>query len=446
MFGNLTEKLSNIFSGLRNRGHLSEADVSASLREIRVALLEADVALPVVREFINTVKEEAVGEKVLKSLKPGQVVVKIVHEALINLLKQNDAPLSLSNIPTVILLAGLQGSGKTTSAGKLAYYLQKQKAKKVLLASIDVYRPAAIKQLQVLATEVGATFLETSSQNPLDIAKEAHAKAKKEGFDVLILDTAGRLQIDDTLMDELKNVHATVKPHETLFVADAMLGQEAYSVAKSFHEAVPLTGVVLTRVDGDARGGAALSVKHVTGCPVKFMGVGEKPSALEEFDAERVANRILDMGDVVALVEKTREMVSEEEAEDLAKKFQKGRITLDDMANQLEKMGKMGGISSFLNFIPGMKKMSSMLSNSAVDDKMVKRQVGIIRSMTPHEKRDPDIIKGSRRKRIAAGAGVQISDVNRLLKQFKQMQTMLKKVKSMGMGGMLKGGLSGLFK
>lgn len=440
MFQNLSDRLSGVFKRLTSKGLLSEADVDEAMREVRIALLEADVALPVAKEFIAKVKEKAIGQEVVRSVSPGQMVVKIVSDQLVELLGQGDAELNISvTPPAVILMAGLQGSGKTTSTAKLALRLREKQKKKVLVASLDVQRPAAQQQLEVLAGQVGVTSLPIiAGQKPEAIAERALKMAKLEGFDVLLLDTAGRLHVDAELMDELKRVHDLTRPHEVLLVADAMTGQDAVTIARQFKEQVPLTGIVLTRVDGDARGGAALSMAQVTGCPVKFMGVGEKVTEFEPFHAERIASRILDMGDVVSLVERAVENIDKAEAEAMAKKLQKGEFDLDDLASQLRQMKKMGGISSMLGMLPGMGQLKQKLGDMPVDDKALLRQEAILSSMTAKERRSPDLLNASRKKRVAAGSGTSVQDVNRLLKQHKQMQTMMKQLKKMGPKGMMR--------
>jgi len=433
MFESLTQRLGGVFDRLRKRGALTEADVAEATREIRVALLEADVALPVVKEFVARVKERAVGQEVVKSVTPGQMVVKIVHDQLVELLGGESAELRLGGPPGVILMCGLQGSGKTTTTGKLAKRLKDRERKRVLVASLDVQRPAAQHQLEVIANQVEVASLPIiEGQKPLDITRRALDTAKRQGYDVVILDTAGRLHIDETLMEELKAVHGVARPHETLLVADALTGQDAVNVARHFSEGVGISGIVLTRMDGDGRGGAALSMRHVTGQPIKFVGTGEKPSALEAFHPERMAGRILDMGDVVSLVEQAQEMVDEAEAEKLAKRMQKGRFDLADMQSQLRQVTKMGGMSGILGMLPGVGKMKKQLADTKVDDKSVARQCAIIDSMTPYERRNPQAIHASRKKRIARGSGTTVQDINRLLKQHRQMQDMMKKMKKAG--------------
>lgn len=456
MFDNLSSRLGNVFDRLKRRGSLSEKDVEEALRDIRVALLEADVALPVVKDFIASIKERAVGHEVLKSITPGQMVVKIVNDRLVELLGGEAVELNLAGAPPqVLLMVGLQGSGKTTTSAKIAHRLKTKERKKVLLASLDVQRPAAQQQLQVLADQTGVGGLPiVLGQQPVDIAVRAKETAEKEGIDVVILDTAGRLHVDDSLMVELESVRDKVRPHETLLVADSLTGQDAVHLAKSFHERIGITGIVLTRMDGDARGGAALSMRAVTGQPIKLVGMGEKIDELEAFHPERVASRILGMGDVVSLVEKVAETVDQDEAEKLAARMQKGQFTLDDLATQLRQMSKMGGMNSILSMLPGIGKIQKQMAEAKVDDKMIGRQLAILSSMTPKERQNPQILHASRKKRIAAGSGTQVQDVNKLMKQYQQMQTMMKRMKKaggmknlmanmpgMGGGGMPPGGL-----
>jgi signal recognition particle subunit SRP54 len=440
MFDSLTNRLGGIFDGLMKRGVLKEEHVNEALRMVRVALLEADVALPVAKEFVEKVKAEALGEKVLRAVKPGQQVIKIVHDALIETLGHENSDINLNvPAPAVILMAGLQGSGKTTSAGKLAKFMQEKMRKKVLLASLDVYRPAAQEQLEILAKQVDAGSLPiVAGEKPLAITERALKAAKLEGYDVLILDSAGRLSVDDALMDELAGVRDMAKPVETLLVADSLTGQDAVNTAKNFNERIGITGIILTRVDGDARGGAALSMRAVTGKPIKFLGVGEQMDALQAFDAKRIAGRILDMGDVVSLVEKAAETIEMDEAMKIAEKLKKGKFDLDDFLSQLRQMKKMGGLSGLMGFMPGMGKLKGMMENANVDDNVLKRQEAIILSMTPKEREKPDVLNASRRRRIAAGCGLTVQDVNRLLKQFQDMQTMMKRMQKMGNKGMMR--------
>jgi len=447
MFDSLQERLSGVFDKLTRRGALSEADVNAALREVRVALLEADVALPVVKDFVDGVREKAVGQEVLRSVTPGQMVVKIVHDHLVETLGSESVGIDLRATPPVgIMLVGLQGSGKTTSCAKIAKRLQEREKKKVLMASLDVRRPAAQEQLKVLGEQaLVATLPIVPGEPPVAIAKRAMQTGALEGYDVVMLDTAGRLAIDEELMAEVAAVRDAARPHESLLVADAMTGQDAVNVATAFKERVDLTGIVLTRVDGDARGGAALSMRAVTGCPIKLIGVGEKLDALEGFHPDRVASRILGMGDVVSLVEKAAETIEAEEAEKLAKKLQKGTFDLDDFAKQLQQMQKMGGLSSMMNLLPGMNSAQmQQIKNAKLDDGMVKRQLAVLSSMTPKERQKPEIIKASRKQRIAAGSGTTVQEVNKLLKQHKDATRVMKRVKKMGKKGMMRGGLGGL--
>ena len=442
MFESLSSKLGSVLDALKKRGALTEADVSAAMRDVRVALLEADVALPVVKDFIDAVKEKAVGEDVLRSVTPGQMVVKIVHDHLVEMLGSEPAPLNIEgNPPTSILMVGLQGSGKTTSSAKIALRLTKREKKKVLLASLDVYRPAAQQQLAVLGEQTSvATLPIVFGEQPVAIAKRAMKVGRTEGYDVVILDTAGRLHIDEELMAEVQKVRDVCNPQETLLVTDAMTGQDAVNVAKEFHDKVGISGIVLTRADGDARGGAALSMRAVSGAPVKLLGVGEKLDELEVFDAQRLAGRILGMGDVVGLVEKAAEVVNQEDAEKMAAKMLKGQFTLEDMATQLSQLKKMGSIKGLMGMIPGMGKMQKQVDAANIDDKMIARQEAIILSMTLKERRNSKLLNGSRRRRIAAGSGTTVQDVNRLLKQHQMMAKMMKKAGKMGLKGMMSGG------
>jgi signal recognition particle subunit SRP54 len=433
MFDSLQSRLGGVFDRLRGRGALSEADVDEAMREVRAALIDADVALPVIKDFVDSVRNKAIGESVIRSVTPGQQVVKIVHDALVDTLGHNNAALNLGSPPAPILMVGLQGSGKTTTSAKLALMLQTKEKKRVLMASLDVHRPAAMEQLKILGEQAGvATLPILANQMPLDIAKRAMASAKVGGYDVLILDTAGRQHIDEALMSEVALIRDAVKPHETLLVADSLTGQDAVNIAKSFNERVALSGIILTRADGDARGGAALSMRAVTGAPIKFLGLGEKLDALEAFHPARVAARILDMGDVVSLVEKAAESFDKAEAEKLAKKMKKGEFDMNDLAEQLRQMKKLGGMQGVLSMLPGVGKIKDQLATAGLDDGMLKRQEAIILSMTKVERAKPDVINGSRRKRIASGAGVEVQDVNKLLKMHRQMSDMMKK---MGKGG-----------
>ena len=441
MFENLSTRLQATLKSLRGEGRLTEANISDALREVRMALLEADVALPVVKAFIDDVRAQAIGQEVLVSLVPGQVVVKVVHDALVRLMGDANDRLNLAvRPPAVILVAGLQGAGKTTSVAKLARYLREREKKSVAVVSADVYRPAAIEQLKKLAGDVGAEFISsTPDQKPVDIARAAVEAARKLSVDVLIVDTAGRLHIDADMMQEIVALHAAIDPVETLFVVDSMTGQDAVNTAKVFNDALPLTGVVLTKTDGDARGGAALSVRFVTGKPIKFLGIGEKTDALEPFHPDRLASRILGMGDVLSLVEQAHRTVDQEQAKKLAHKITKGKgFDLGDFRDQLQQMEKMGGVASLMDKLPGMGKLPDA-AQAQMAEKQTRRLVAIINSMTPQERRFPDIIRGSRKRRIAAGSGTQVQDVNRLLKQFGEMQKMMKRFGKGGMQNMLRG-------
>jgi len=447
MFDALSNKFSGIFDGLRKRGALSEADVSEALREVRLAMLDADVALPVVKDFVECIKQRAVGHEVLSAVSPGQQVAKIVHDALVEALGGEGAvSLNLNAVPPVpILMVGLQGSGKTTTSGKLALRLTTRDRRRVLLASLDTQRPAAQLQLAQLAARAGVPSLPiVAGQTPVEIARRAMEVGRREGFDVVILDTAGRLSIDQALMDEVHDIRAATNPAETLLVVDAMTGQDAVNTAKAFNDAVGVTGVVLTRMDGDARGGAALSMRHVTGAPIKFSGSGEKIDALEEFHPERVAGRILGLGDIVGLVERAAETIDHAEAEKLAKKMLKGNFTLEDYSAQLKQIGKMGSISSILGMLPGMGQLTKQIESANIDQTIFKRQQAIIGSMTVKERRMPDIIKASRKKRIAAGSGTSVQEVNRLLKQFDDMSDMMKRMSKLGQKGLMRQGMSAL--
>lgn len=441
MFENLTDRLTLTLKRLRGQGRLTEENIQETLREVRMALLEADVALPVVREFIDRVRARAVGQEVLQSLTPGQALVKVVHEELIAVMGEANDGLNLrSQPPAVILMAGLQGSGKTTSTGKLARWLIERQKKSVLVASCDIYRPAAIDQLQTLAREVGAEFFpSTKEQDPVDIARGAVEQARRQVIDVVIVDTAGRLHIDTEMMAEIKRVHAALNPIETLFVVDSMTGQDAANTAKAFNDALPLTGVILTKTDGDARGGAALSIRTITGKPIKFLGVGEKSAALELFHPDRVASRMLGMGDVLSLVEEAERKVDRAKVEKLAGKLKTGkRFDLEDFRDQLQQMMGMGGLSGLLDKLPGVGDIPKEVRNQ-VNDRELVRMVAMINSMTPQERHHPDVIKGSRRRRIAMGSGTQVQDLNRMLKQFTQMQKMMKRMSKGGMSKMLRG-------
>lgn len=440
MFENLQERFGRALDNLRGRGRLTEDNIKDSLREVRMALLEADVALPVVRAFVDRVREKAMGEEVARSLTPGQVLIKIVSDELVTLMGAANESLNLAaQPPAVVLMAGLQGSGKTTSVAKLARWLQEKQKKKVMVVSCDVYRPAAIDQLQMLAGEVEAEFFPSQGdQDPVHIARAALDAARKHFKDVLIVDTAGRLHVDQAMMDEIQRVHAAIKPVETLFVVDAMTGQDAANTAKAFDDALPLTGVILTKADGDARGGAALSIRHLTGKPIKFLGVGEKTAALEPFHPERIASRILGMGDVLSLVEEVQGKIDRDKAEQLVKKIQKGKdFDLADFRDQLLQMSKMGGMAGLLDKLPGMGQVPEHLKQQ-VNDKEMKRLVAMIDSMTPQERAFPALIRGGRKRRIASGSGTQIQDLNRLLKQFTVMQKTMKKMKGGGVTRMLR--------
>ncbi|MEJ0026939.1 MAG: signal recognition particle protein [Rhizomicrobium sp.] len=443
MFDSLQTRLGGVFDRLRGRGALTERDVDEALGEVRTALIEADVALPVVKDFIDKVRPRAIGEDVIRSVTPGQQVVKIVHDVLVETLGVENASLSLGSPPAPILMVGLQGSGKTTTSAKIGLMLQTREKKRVLMASLDVSRPAAMEQLRILGEQTGVPTLPiVLGQGPVDIARRAMASAKVGGYDVLILDTAGRQHIDEQLMLEVAAIRDQVKPHETLLVADSLTGQDAVNIARTFNERVKLSGIILTRADGDARGGAALSMRAVTGAPIKFLGTGEKMDALEAFHPARLASRILDMGDVVSLVEKAAETIDKEKAEKLAKKMKKGEFDMNDLAEQLNQMKKLGGMQGVLGMLPGVGKVKDQLAQAGMDDKVLTRQEAIIQSMTKKERANPDVINGSRRKRIAQGSGVEVSEVNKLLKMHRQMSDVMKK---MGKGGRAMQGLSALF-
>ena len=446
MFESLTQRLGDVFDRLTRRGALSEADVDAALREVRVALLEADVALPVVKDFIDQVKAQAVGEAVLKSVTPGQMVIKIVHDHLVQTLGAESSALDLEAQPPVpILMVGLQGSGKTTTTAKIALRLKTRERRKVLMASLDTRRPAAMEQLAILGVQAEVSTLNiVPGEPPVAIARRALQTARLSAFDVVLLDTAGRLHIDDELMAEVAEVRDAVQPKETLLVVDAMTGQDAVNVARSFKDKVGVTGIVMTRVDGDARGGAALSMRAVTGCPIKLIGVGEKLDALEDFHPSRIAGRILGMGDVVSLVEKAAETIEQEEAEKLAAKMQKGQFDLDDLAQQLKQLQKMGGLDSIMSMLPGIGKMQRQMAEAKIDPKLLKRQQAILSSMTKLERRKPELIKASRKQRIANGSGTSVSEVNKLLKQHLEMQRMMKQMTKLGKKGLMRHGLSAL--
>lgn len=447
MFDSLQDRLGSILNGLTGRGALSDKDVGAALREVRRALLEADVALEVVRGFTDRVREKAVGAEILKSIKPGQMVVKIVHDELIEMLGRDQVPIDLNApAPVVVMMVGLQGSGKTTTSGKIAKRLTERQRKKVLMASLDTRRPAAQEQLRVLGEQTGvATLPIIAGQGPVEIAARAHQAGKLGGYDVVILDTAGRTHIDEPLMVEMAEIKARANPHEILLVADALTGQDAVNLARSFDERVGITGIVLTRVDGDGRGGAALSMRAVTGKPIKLIGTGEKMDALEDFHPSRIADRILGMGDIVSLVEKAAENIDAEKAAAMAKKMQSGKFDLNDLADQIRQMQKMGGMGGMMGLMPGMGKMKDQMASAGLDDKMLKRQLAVISSMTPAERARPDILKHSRKKRIAAGSGTSSAEINKLLKMHRQMADVMKSM-GKGKGGMMgkmMGGLAG---
>ncbi len=446
MFDNLTDRLNSTLKKIKGQGKLTEFNVKETLREVRMALLEADVALPVVTDFIANVKKGALGQAVQTSLSPGQALVKVVQDELIKVMGDANETLNLkTNPPAVILMAGLQGAGKTTTVAKLGLWLQKNEKKKVGVVSADIYRPAAIKQLETLANDLDLTFFESdSSQDPVDIANNAIDAAKKKFLDVVIVDTAGRLHIDEEMMGEIKALHAAINPVETLFIVDSMTGQDAANTAKSFNDALPLTGVILTKADGDARGGAALSVRHITGKPIKFIGMGEKADALEPFHPERIASRILGMGDMLSLIEEIEQKADKKKADRLAHKVMKGRgFDLEDFREQLEQMQSMGGVKSMMDKLPGINEVPAHLKDQ-VNDKALSRQIGVINSMTMQERRTPDLIKGSRKRRIAVGCGQELQDVNRILKQYKMMQKMMKRMKKGNLTNMMRGMKSNL--
>ena len=436
MFDTLNTKFEKIVQSIKGKAVISEADLQDTLRQIRIALLEADVSLIVVKEFISSVKENIIGKEILKSIKPDQMIIKLVQDELIKILGSENKQINFSSSQlTKILFCGLQGSGKTTSVAKLSYYLKKLSKKKILLSSVDVYRPAAQEQLSILAKETNSEFFKHNITSPLKIVSETLDFAKKNLFDVVILDTAGRQVVDKESMSELKNIEQKFNPDETLLVADALTGQDAANVAKSFSETVKITGSILTRIDGDSRGGAALSIKTITNSPIKFIGVGEKIENFEPFYPERIAQTILGMGDIVSLVEKAAENIDKKEMADLANKFAKGKFDLDDFSNQLKQMGKMGGVTGLLSMLPGVSKAQKLMAENKVSDKIINKQIAIISSMTKKERSYPDIIKASRKIRISKGSGTKVQDVNRLLKQFLQSQKMMKRMKSMGKGG-----------
>ena len=436
MFDTLNTKFEKIVQSIRGKAVISETDLEVTLREIRIALLEADVSLVVVKEFINSIKSNILGKEILKSVKPDQMIIKLVQDELVKILGSENKSLNLSSSQlTKILFCGLQGSGKTTSIAKLSYLLKKSSKKKILLASADIYRPAAQEQLKVLAEETGSDFFNHNLSSASKIVDDSIDYAQKNLFDILILDTAGRQVVDKKLMSELIEIEHKFKPDETLLVADALTGQDAANVAKSFSDAINITGSILTRIDGDSRGGAALSIKSITNSPIKFIGLGEKVENFEPFHPERIAQRILGMGDIVSLVEKAAENIDKEEMEDMAKKIAKGKFDLEDFANQLKQMGKMGGVSGLLSMMPGVSKAQKLMAENKISNSMIDKQIAIISSMTKKERADPDIIKASRKIRISKGSGTKVQDVNRLLKQFLQSQKMMKRMKSMGKGG-----------
>ncbi len=436
MFDTLNTKFEKIVQSIRGKAVISETDLEITLREIRIALLEADVSLVVVKEFINSIKSNILGKEILKSVKPDQMIIKLVQDELVKILGSENKSLNLSSSQlTKILFCGLQGSGKTTSIAKLSYLLKKSSKKKILLASADIYRPAAQEQLKVLAEETGSDFFSHNLSSVSNIVDDSIDYAQKNLFDILILDTAGRQVVDKKLMSELIEIENKFKPDETLLVADALTGQDAANVAKSFSDAINITGSILTRIDGDSRGGAALSIKSITNSPIKFIGLGEKVENFEPFHPERIAQRILGMGDIVSLVEKAAENIDKEEMEDMAKKIAKGKFDLEDFANQLKQMGKMGGVSGLLSMMPGVSKAQKLMAENKISNSMIDKQIAIISSMTKKERADPDIIKASRKIRISKGSGTKVQDVNRLLKQFLQSQKMMKRMKSMGKGG-----------
>jgi signal recognition particle subunit SRP54 len=436
MFDTLNTKFEKIVQSIRGKAVISETDLEVTLREIRIALLEADVSLVVVKEFINSIKSNILGKETLKSVKPDQMIIKLVQDELVKILGSENKSLNLSSSQlTKILFCGLQGSGKTTSIAKLSYLLKKSSKKKILLASADIYRPAAQEQLKVLAEETGSDFFNHNLSSASKIVDDSIDYAQKNLFDILILDTAGRQVVDKKLMSELIEIENKFKPDETLLVADALTGQDAANVAKSFSDAINITGSILTRIDGDSRGGAALSIKSITNSPIKFIGLGEKVENFEPFHPERIAQRILGMGDIVSLVEKAAENIDKEEMEVMAKKIAKGKFDLEDFANQLKQMGKMGGVSGLLSMMPGVSKAQKLMAENKISNSMIDKQIAIISSMTKKERADPDIIKASRKIRISKGSGTKVQDVNRLLKQFLQSQKMMKRMKSMGKGG-----------
>ncbi len=448
MFENLSERLGGVLDRLTKQGALSDADVATALREVRVALLEADVSLPVARDFVKAVQEKATGQNVTKSVTPGQQVVKIVHDELVHVLAGDEkdiGSLKVDSPPAPILMVGLQGGGKTTTTAKLAKHLTEKQGKRVLMASLDTRRPAAMEQLATLGTQIGVDTLPiVAGQDPVAISKRAKQQATLGGYDVFMLDTAGRLSIDDELMSEVEAVRDATKPHETLLVVDGLTGQDAVNTAENFDTRIGISGVVLTRMDGDGRGGAALSMRAVTGQPIKFVGLGEKMDALEPFHAERVAGRILGMGDIVSLVEKAQETIEAEQAERMMKRFQKGQFNMNDLRGQLEQMIKMGGMQGMMGMMPGMGKMAKQIEDAGFDDSVLKRQIALIQSMTKKERANPQILQASRKKRIARGAGQEVSELNKLLKMHRQMADMMKKMGKMGKKGLMRS-LGGMF-
>ena len=437
MFGTLNEKLEKIVTSIRGKAIISEGDLDVTLREIRIALLEADVALSVVKKFIENIKSNIIGQEVLKSIKPDQMIIKFVQDELINILGSNNEPLNIAKTGlTKILFCGLQGSGKTTTVAKLANYIKKDSKKKILLVSADIYRPAAQDQLQVLSKQIDIEFFDHKNSLSVEtIILESVKYAEKNLFNIILFDTAGRQVVDNKMMEELKFISQKLNPQETILVADSLTGQDAANIAKSFSETISITSSILTRIDGDGRGGAALSIKSITGVPIKFIGTGEKIDQLESFHPERIANRILGMGDIVSLVEKAAENINEKEMEDLAKKMSKGKFDLDDFANQLKQMEKIGGISGIMSMLPGISKAQKLMAENKISDDIIDRQIAIVNSMTKKERADPDIIKASRKIRISNGSGTRVQEVNKLLKQFFQSQKIMKKMKSMGKGG-----------
>ncbi len=448
MFENLSERLSGVFDRLTKQGALSEDDVKTALREVRVALLEADVSLPVARDFVKRVQDQATGQAVTRSVTPGQQVVKIVHDALVDVLSGSEDPgaLKIDNPPAPILMVGLQGSGKTTTTAKLAKRLKDREGKRVLMASLDVNRPAAMEQLEILGRQIGVDTLPiVKGEDPVTIAKRARTQAGLGGYDVYMLDTAGRLHIDQELIAQAAAVRDVANPRETLLVVDGLTGQDAVNVATEFDDKIGVTGVVLTRMDGDGRGGAALSMRAVTGKPIRFVGLGEKMDAIETFEPERIAGRILGMGDIVSLVEKAQQTLEAEQAERMMRRFQKGQFNMNDLKMQLEQMQKMGGMEGVMSMMPGMGKMSKQMAEAGIDDKVIARQIALVNSMTKKERANPKILQASRKKRIAQGAGLEVSELNKLLKMQRQMGDMMKKMGKMGKGGMLKQAMRGMF-